>query len=202
MASPSSLRRSTFLAEFIKAPFRVGAVAPSGKHLAQAMVSGIDPGRDMVVVEYGPGTGAFTDAIMPRLTERHRYFAVELTPAFAQILRERFPGRNFYDGSVADIEKFCREEGIPDRDSIDLVISGLPWASFPEPLQRSILDPLLRVLKPGGQLVTFGYHIGKMMRDGRRFYRMLPEYFQTVHQSKLILRNIPPAWVFTCTKKK
>lgn len=200
MGSPTSLRRSTFLAEFIKAPFRVGAVAPSGKHLAAAMVRDIDPNRDQVIVEYGPGTGAFTDAIMPRLTNRHRYFAVELTPAFAQILRERFPGRTFHDGSVADIEKFCRAEGLPERDSIDLVISGLPWASFPEELQRSILDPLLRVLKPGGKLVTFGYHIGKMMTGGRRFYRMLPTYFSTVHQSPLILRNIPPAWVFTCTK--
>jgi len=202
MTGPSSksLRRSVFIREFIKNPFKVGACAPSGKHLARAMVKEIDPGRDQVIVEYGPGTGAFTDEIMPRLTARHHYFAVELTPAFADVLRQRHPGAHIHTGSVANIEHFLREEGLPDRESIDLIISGLPWASFPEELQRSILDPMKRVLKPGGKLVTFGYHIGKAMSNGRLFYRTLPEYFSNVHQSPLVWRNIWPAWVFTCTK--
>lgn len=198
--SGKSLRRHAFLREFIKAPFKVGAIAPSGPHLARAMVGAIDPAGAQVIVEYGPGTGAFTDAIMPRLTPAMHYFAVELTPAFARILRERYPGAHVHNGSVVDIQKYCRAEGLPDHDAIDLIISGLPWASFSEELQRGILEPMRRVLKPGGRLITFGYHIGLMMKGGRRFYRMLPEYFASVHRGRLIKRNLPPAWVWTCTK--
>lgn len=202
MSTPTSksLRRTVFIREFIKNPFKVGACAPSGRHLAEAMMSSVDPQGAQVIVEYGPGTGAFTDQIMKRLTPRMKYFAVELTPAFADVLRERYPGAHIHTGSVADIEQFCIAEGLPAAESVDLVISGLPWASFPGELQRSILDPLRRVLKPGGKLVTFGYHIGKAMSNGRLFYRTLPEYFSKIEQSPLIWRNVWPAWVFTCTK--
>lgn len=202
MSTPTSksLRRTAFIREFIKNPLKVGACAPSGRHLAEAMMSSIDPQGSQVIVEYGPGTGAFTDQIMKRLTPKMTYFAVELTPTFAQILRDRYPAAHIHTGSVADIEQFCVTEGLPAAESIDLIISGLPWASFPGDLQRSILDPLRRVLKPGGKLVTFGYHIGKALSNGRLFYRTLPEYFSKIEQSPLIWRNVWPAWVFTCTK--
>lgn len=199
-ATTASLARATFIREFIKNPFKVGAIAPSGKHLAQAMVGGIDESSPQVIVEYGPGTGSFTDAIMPRLNERKHYFAIELTPAFAEILQQRYPNAKIYNGSVADVQQYCVTEGLPAENAIDLIISGLPWASFPEPLQTSILVPMLKALKPGGKLVTFGYHIGKAMSNGRLFYRSLPTYFSRVEQSPLIWRNVPPAWVFTCVK--
>lgn len=50
-----------FLLEYIKNPRYIGAVAPSGKQLASKMISEIDFEKAKCIIEYGPGTGAFTE---------------------------------------------------------------------------------------------------------------------------------------------
>ena len=57
-----------FLREFISQPGSIGAVTPSGKVLASRMLDGISLDRSSVVVELGPGTGAFTaDDLLGRI---------------------------------------------------------------------------------------------------------------------------------------
>ncbi len=194
-----------FLVEFLRNPTQIGAVAPSGKHLARRMVDHLKLHDAGVVVEYGPGTGAFTGYIRRRIGPRTRFLAIEVNPECVRLVRSRHQGVRVHQGSVADVEKFLADEGVDPRGhdgqgSVDYIISGLPWASFPEQLQRSILEPSRRVLRPGGQLVTFGYHIGTLLPAGQRFYSLLPSYFARVQKSGAIWRNLPPAFVVTCTK--
>jgi phosphatidylethanolamine/phosphatidyl-N-methylethanolamine N-methyltransferase len=194
-----------FLTEFLRRPTEIGAIAPSSKHLARRMLAGLPLETAEVVVEYGPGTGAFTGFIQRRLGPNTRFLAIEINPECVRLVRARHEGLRIHHGSVADVEKFLADEGInphgPDgRGGVDLIISGLPWASFPEQLQRSILEPSRRVLKPGGTLTTFGYHIGRLTPAGQRFARLLPSYFSRVERTSSVLRNIPPAFVLRCTK--
>jgi phospholipid N-methyltransferase len=93
------------------------------------------------------------------------------------------------------VQSICKSQGI---EHVDMIISGLPWASFPDELQIATLEGVRNVLKPGGRLVTFGYHIGTMLPAGRRFYRRLPEYFSRITRSPYIWLNLPPAFVITC----
>lgn len=201
---PAGSKRG-FLLEFLRNPTQIGAVAPSSKHLARRMVNHLDLREAGVVIEYGPGTGAFTGFIRRRIGPGTTFLAIEVNPECVRLVRTRHTGVRVRQGSVADVERFLADEGIDPRGrdgqgSVDYIISGLPWASFPEQLQRSILEPSRRVLRPGGQLVTFGYHIGRLLPAGQRFYSMLPSYFASVQRSRVIWRNIPPAFVVTCTK--
>jgi phosphatidylethanolamine/phosphatidyl-N-methylethanolamine N-methyltransferase len=205
--SPVGNKRN-FLMQFLRRPAEIGAFAPSSRHLARRMISGIGIETAKVVVEYGPGTGAVTGHILSALSPSAKFFAIEINPVFADAVRRRNPGASIHTGSVADIESFCAAEGVAplkvdgaqSEGGIDLIISGLPWASFPESLQRSILDATMRVLKPGGLFVTFGYHVGLLTPAGQRFAKLMRQYFSSTSRSWVIWRNLPPAFVVRCRK--
>ncbi len=191
-------QRLTFLRSFLRSPSKIGAVLPTSKHFCRYMVRSVDWKPAKFVVEFGPGTGVVTDELLPMLPPTCRYLGVELDPALCRIFRQRHPGVSLHRGSAADIEGIAREEGI---GPIDVIISGLPWASFNRGLQDTILSAAHRALKPGGKFLTFGYKIGTILPAGRRFYKeIVPRYFDNVAKSKYVWRNLPPAFFITCTK--
>ena len=53
------------LRAFLAYPVRTGAIAPSSRFLAARMIEDMRLSEAGVVVELGPGTGAFTRAILP-----------------------------------------------------------------------------------------------------------------------------------------
>jgi phosphatidylethanolamine/phosphatidyl-N-methylethanolamine N-methyltransferase len=197
LAPRQSKQNYRFIREFLANPGSIGAIAPSSRHLARRMVEGIDFSGAHVVAEYGPGTGAFTGHITRRLAPGAKFFAVEISPHLSRIWRQRYPGLKIHRESVAKMPELCREEGV---DGVDVIFSGLPWASFKEPLQRELLAATASVLRPGGVLVTFGYQIGTWLPAGRRFHKLLPEYFSKVTRSRYVWRNLPPAFVVRCEK--
>jgi len=67
-----------FLRQFITSPRSVGAILPSSAALAEAMVAPIDFAKGPTIVEFGPGTGAFTRTIAQRLRPPGRYLGIEL----------------------------------------------------------------------------------------------------------------------------
>jgi phospholipid N-methyltransferase len=186
-----------FFWQFIAKPGMVGAIAPSSAALADEMLKTIDLGPGARVAEYGPGTGSFTRAILERLHPDARFFAVERNAALAGELRARFPTLHLHEGSVEEIEQFCRDEGV---EQLDAIVSGLPWASFPRDLQIRILDATMKVLKPGGQLVTFAYHSGLIMPAGRRLRKLLPTYFSSITRGRSVWGNTPPAFTIRCVR--
>ncbi|MBL0870644.1 MAG: methyltransferase domain-containing protein [Phycisphaerales bacterium] len=194
--------RASFITEFIRKPSQVGAVAPSGKALARRMLKDVDFNTASVIVEFGPGTGAFTREILSRLQPRTRFVAIELSELFADRLHAKFPTLNLHRGSVTEVASAVKALGVEHpTESVDAIISGLPWASFSESLQRSILDATLPVLKPAGVLITFGYAVSTIMPASKRFTRkLLPEYFASVTRSRSVWMNFPPAFVLTCRK--
>ena len=62
------------------------------------------------------------------------------------------------------------------------------------------LRELRRVLKPGGQFVTFAYLQGLLLPAGRRFRAKLKRSFSDVTKSKIVWRNLPPAFVYRCRR--
>jgi phospholipid N-methyltransferase len=83
---------------------------------------------------------------------------------------------------------------------VDCVVCGLPWAAFPESLQLELLTEMMRVLKPGGRFATFAYVHGLALPQGRRFARLLPQFFSKVTRSNVVWWNIPPAFVYRCVR--
>ena len=149
------------------------------------------------VVEYGPGTGVFTEAVVDRLHPEARFFAIERSEELCTLVRQRCPTVTVHQDSVVNVAELCRRQQI---DAVDAVVCGLPWASFPDSLQRECLDALSQVLVPGGQFATFAYWQGMLMPAAHRFRRRLDDYFSEIETSPTVWRNLPPAFIYRCRR--
>jgi phospholipid N-methyltransferase len=181
-----------FLQEFLRDPWQIGAVAPSSRHLAEAMVEPI-PRTGAVVVELGPGTGAFTRHIAARLAGRGRQVAVELNPALAERLQRRHPDLEVVRADARHLPELLAERGITE---VDVIVSGLPWAGFAPATQQALLAAVAGVLSADGVFVTFGYGASRWTPSARRFRRLLRGEFDEVVIGRTVRLNIPPAFVY------
>jgi phosphatidylethanolamine/phosphatidyl-N-methylethanolamine N-methyltransferase len=186
-----------FIREFIAQPEVTGAIAPSSAYLARAMTEGIGLNTADAVLEYGPGTGVFTEHILRQLKPRATFAAVELNEQFANTLKSRYPNVPVFQDSAANARIICDKAGIR---SVDCIVSGLPWATFSPWLQVKCLEEMMRVLKPGGWFVTFAYIHAVALAPARKFAGLLPRYFTTVVKSPVVWLNVPPAFVYRCRR--
>ncbi len=188
-----------FLRQFMRSPTTIGAILPSSPALAEVMLAPIDFATARVVVEFGPGTGAFTGHIARRLRPPCRYLGIELNPAFTHSLSLRFPQLGFVNASAADLTRILADEGI---DEVDAIVCGLPWATLPVSLQHAVFAPMDRALVPGGVFVTFGYFQSLVMPAAQALRRRLRHHFAEVERSPVIWANVPPAFAYICRKGK
>ena len=190
--------RAKFLAEFIQKPLSTGALAPSSGYLATTMVRNAGLTNADIVLEFGAGTGGLTGHILRELGPRTKFAAIEINPQFAAIFRASHPGVPIFQDSVENVRAICDSMNVT---MVDCVVSGLPWAFFSKSLQISILDQLMRVLKPGGIFVTFGYlHSSLALPAAWNFAGLLPDYFSFVSKGPVVWRNVPPAFVYRCER--
>jgi len=161
------------------------------------MVDGLGLSTADAVLEYGPGTGVFTEFILRSLKPGAKFAAIELNPQFAAMFRTRFPGVPIFQDTVANARTICDTAGI---ESADCIISGLPWAVFPESFQVNCLEEMMRILKPGARFVTFAYVHGTALPPAKKFANLLPRYFSSVSKSPVVWRNLPPAFVYRCRR--
>ena len=189
--------KKTLLAQFLKKPMTTGAVCASSQELAKMLVAGIGLDRSSYVAELGPGTGAVTGTILRSMPEKSRFFAVELNADVISAFHEKFPEVTVYNESAANLPELLGRENIT---ALDAVISGLPWAIFPEQLQDDILSAILKSLHPGGYFTTFAYVQGVLLPSGKRFRNRLSRIFSNVEKSPVVWKNFPPAFVYRCQK--
>lgn len=182
-----------FIREFARNPQRTGALTPSSPELAREAVQPIPGVGDPVVVELGPGTGAFTGAIQDRLGGRGRHVAVELNPRFAELLRRNFPAVDVANADATQLRTLLAERQI---ERADVIVSGLPWAVFPTELQTSLMDAVLATLCPGGAFTSFGYVHAMRLPPARRFRSRLQQSFEEVVVGRTVWQNVPPARVY------
>ncbi len=142
-----------------------------------------------IVVEFGPGTGVFTQEIVQRMRPDTRLIVFEIDPLFAADLQKRFtdPRVQVINASAAQSQEYLAHlDALP----ADCVISGLPFASLPRPITHAILRTTTGVLRPSGIFVTYQYT--PVMR------RILRNYFPHTYVARFVLPNLPPALVFVC----
>jgi phospholipid N-methyltransferase len=179
---------------FLRNPRTVGAVAASSRTLARYMVEAIPTDRAVNVVELGPGTGAFTRAIVDHLAHGSRVLAIELEREFVDRLRGRWPSVEFVLASATELERLVKKRHM---NPIDHIVSGLPFASLPVEDIRKILEGIEHTLRPGGTFTTFQYVHGYGMPPGRFFRKEMSARMGGPPHRRLVIRNFPVAFVLT-----
>lgn len=182
-----------FFGTFLKNPASVGAVLPSSRYLARAVIGRLDLHPGQLIVEYGPGTGPVTAVVGDSLPAGCHYLGIELEPRFHHLLVQRYPKMQFHLGSAADVLAILQQRGLPKPARI---VSGLPFASLPAPVQDAVIDGVVECLRgTAGDFRTFQYVHAYGMKAARRFRAMMAERFGGFERIGPIVRNVPPAFV-------
>lgn len=186
-----------------------GSLFPSSRFLGRAITRPLltRPASPIRVLECGPGTGAFTELIVPHLRPGDVLDLVELNPSFVAILKERIRSDRRWRTAVPHtaIHSLPLQEFFP-AERYDFIVSGLPHINFPASILAEIVECYHRLLKPGGRLSYFEYMYIRPMRrvatlglDGPRIDQvdrlmngLLAQYKASREE---ILLNFPPAWV-------
>ncbi len=175
-----------FFMQFIRHPKTIGAIAPSGKALAEKMMVPVCFSRAKCIVEYGPGTGSFTRELIRRKQPGTKLLVIEKNPVFYQKLKKEFDGEPdvyLIQGDAADVNHYLSQAGFA---AADYIISGLPFTSLPKTVSENILLATQKAIGAKGRFITFQYSLAK-----QKFFM---EYF-TMTGRLLEFKNLPPAYV-------
>lgn len=186
-----------FARRFLRDPKAIGAICPSSRFLARKIVHSVDWKPGVKVVEFGPGTGPFTDEILRLMPAEGRHLAIERDPVFVDLLRDRFPRLEVSCDGVENLMDIAGERALLP---VDHIISGLPFASLGTELTKRILAGARQALRPGGTFTTFQYVHAYGFTAARSFRREMRRHFGPIAKRCVEFRNVPPAFVFTWRK--
>lgn len=172
--------------EWLRAPLRVGAIAPSGAALARAITRGLVAERGPVV-ELGPGTGAFTRKLLERGFAPSGVTAIEASAAFAAALASRYPAMMVCHGDATRVRSLasCAD------GSVSTVICGLPLLSMPQRAVYRIMRGSFDLLRDDGEFRLFTYGPTCPVPA-----RILTRLDLNAERMAYVPTNIPPATVY------
>lgn len=191
MLAARSRPRLLFARNFLANPRRVGSVIPSSRRLIQRLLGQADWRHVKVAVEYGPGTGCVTRAMLARLGPDARLFAFEINPEFVAYLRREITDSRLtvIAASAETVADVLAAAGV---DACDLAISSLPFSIMPVATRHAIVEATASVLVPGASFVGYQYSTG-WLRELRHTFRDVSVQVEP--------RNWPPAFVFTARRE-
>ncbi len=187
-----------FIRAFLENPLHVGSISPSSPELAEAMVEGIFPDEENVVLEIGVGTGAITKFLEKRLSSPKSYVGIELNEKFVKILHKKFPKLLIVQGDARHTTEVLKKVGI---EKVRYIISGLPFASLPKFVRREILGEIDKLMTKECLFRTFQYAHCYYLASAVEFRRYMNLRYGRCEKSRIVLKNIPPAFTLTWEMK-
>jgi phospholipid N-methyltransferase len=197
-----------FIREFRRHGRTTGAVLPSSRFLARALVSELcKPRRPARILEVGPGTGSVTREIARHLLPDDRVDLVEINGQFVAHLQRRFDREWTFHSRRHQFQIIhAAVESLTGAETYDYIVSGLPLNNFPGAQVREIFKTYDRLLKPGGTLTYYEYVLARQLkspfvnrRERRRLYRVgrvMGGYIRSYQiRRERIFINVPPAIV-------
>lgn len=178
-------QRRIFLRKFIESPSQIGSITPSSKFLAKKMVECVNWKSIRAIAELGAGTGIFTKYIADLKLPDCKVAVFEKDREMRSDLAVKYAEFNFFDDALFLTQSIRSAE----IDSLDSVISSLPFALMTEDVREKIIDEVIASLKPSGTFVTFQFSL--------QMKSLLLKKFSGVEISFVPL-NIPPAFIFVC----
>ncbi len=180
-------RRALFGLSMLRHPRTVGAVWPTSRRAVEDLLDMGDLGGVDVAIEFGAGTGVYTEGILRRLPPEARLLAYEVDGALAAAVARRLPDRRL-EVVNASAERVGEHLEALGRKA-DVVVSSLPFSTLPGPLRHGLLDAAREALAPGGVFLVLQYSRTVLPELERRFPKIRPRF------SPL---NVPPAFLFAC----
>ena len=180
---------AAFFSALLAEPRKIGAIVPSGGRLARLMTSQIEPSTGKVL-ELGPGTGVFTEALLKRGLPAQNLTLVELETRFIAPLRQRFPDVTIVQRDARELAA-CKADLGPQA----AIVSGLPFRNMPMEVISAIVGGGFGLLERGGAFYQFTYGQACSIPSV-----VLDELGLQAERLGRVRLNIPPASVFRISR--
>jgi len=189
----------------------VGTAFPSGPFLARAMARCIPTATplpdDFRVLEAGSGTGAITAQIVRQMRGAGMLDLCEISPSFAQYLRDRIQREPLFSPMQSRITVHCCDvrhlRAVPTYDA---VIASLPFSNFTPAEVNGFLEHFRALTKPGGTftfvefiavrrlMMTFGGQEARQRLQGVN--NVVGDFTRNyIFRREVVVVNVLPSWV-------
>lgn len=178
-----------FFVGFLREPQQVGSVVPSSRFLERRIIEAAELADARLVVEFGPGTGGTTRAILERLRPEARLLTIEMSRHFARVIDAIGDPRLIsHTGSAEHLAEILEHYGL---DKPDVAISGIPFSTMPPSTGRAIVQAIHESLAGGGRFVA--YQVTRRVAE-------IATPIMGPPAASMVIRNIPPMRVFRWRK--
>lgn len=166
----------------------VGALTMSSKYVVRRALKYLPRQLD-TVIEYGPGNGVMTKALLGRLSPKGKLLAVESNAEFAKDLKQPNDTHlHVWHGKAQDLTS----ELIREFSRADAVLSSIPF-TFLAPAERlKFVSDAYKILAPNGTLIIFHQYTPLMFLSLRKIFRSVKIEFEA--------RNIFPCFILIARK--
>ena len=182
------------LRAYLDDPKGVAALTPTTGASIRRILSKAPVAAAELVVEFGPGSGVLTRALLERMRPDAHLVAIEANAELAARLSDRISDTRL---TVAHDTAARVREILADRalGPADCALSGIPFFWLEPAAGLEIVTAIHQALAAGGSFVSY-----QMFYLPRRRLRVhLERRFRTVH-SELDLRNFPPQKIYQAIK--
>jgi len=179
-----------FFSNFLKKPKEIASAVPSSRYVIRNILKHIDFENAECIIEYGPGIGNITGALLKRLKPRARLICFETNKKFCRLLGEnmRDTRLKIVNDTAKNLDFYLKKDNIAN---VDYVISGIPFSLINMNDKKSIICKTRDSLRLGGKFIVY------QLRPHMKKY--LGIYFKKI-LLKIEIRNIPPTFIFICEK--
>lgn len=173
-----------FLKAVLKDFLHIGGISPSSRFAAQRIAS-LVPRHSRTVIEYGPGTGVITKAILKQMDADSTLYAIEQNPVFLESL-----GKNMHDTRfqliAGDLVALNGHQALRP-ESADAIVSGIPFSFLSASDREHILRLTASVMKKNSVFIVY-QNSPFVLGDLRRHFPQVKISFEP--------RNLLPYFIF------
>jgi len=183
--------RLVFFSNFLSRPKEVAAIAPSSKHLISQILSDVALEDAKCLVEYGPGIGTVTYALLEKLGQNAKLVCFETNLKFCKLIKNNIKDDRLVviNDGAENLAYHLKRLNMPN---IDYAFSGIPFSLIEQKNKKGIIKTTRDKLKEGGKFVVYQQYSMTV----KKYLRI---YFESI-KTKFEFRNIPPSYVFVCER--
>lgn len=132
----------------------VASIIPTSLRCVKKVCTHIDFTKDFLLVEYGPGNGAFTTFLLEKMTPGSRLVLIEANEDFIRQLNDKIddPRVVIHNTLAGQVEDALNPE---DVGNVDYVLSGIPFSFLDKERKREVLLATKKILKEGGKFLAY-----------------------------------------------